>query len=68
MARKADLTEGTPIVATTPRPGGAWVRSGVVDYLCRDYDGRSMRTMVMFRRDDTGGVDGAWLNEVRVTR
>ena len=68
MARKADLIEGTPIVATTPRPGmPAWVRTGTVDYLCKDYDGRSWRTMVMFTRP-LGGQDGAWLNEVRVVR
>ena len=69
MARRKDLTEGTRIVVTYEYPGeaaGQHTHEGTVEYLARDYDGRSWRWMVMYTRDESDRLYGAWLPEVKV--
>jgi hypothetical protein len=67
MARTKDLTEGTRIVVTHDYPGAeAHTHEGTVEYLSRDYDGRSWRWMVMYKRDESDRLYGAWLPEVKV--
>ena len=59
-ATTRNLTEGTPIVADD-RFGK---RSGTVESVSRDYNGKSWAMMVTFMNDETGKLDGAWLKDV----
>jgi hypothetical protein len=75
MAARKDLTPGTRIKVKKLRRRDStvteeWI-TGTVEYLSRDYDGRSWRCLVMYQADDLkvpGMYDGAWLNEVKVIK